>query len=437
MDTDVLISGGGIAGLTLALKLVSQGVRVTLLEKSVRESVMYKGELLQPKSIEILDRLGVLPAVLAQGWRIPRTLIYERTRSAKGANGAGLPAALDYEVLPEPYNYALMIPHDSLKAIVLAPALQSGLLRFLRPAQIVRMGERRGEVMLSVGGEQVPLRASFLIGAEGKFSAFRESIDVAVKKQQYNHQFFTVTIGRPESLRDATVISEGGRFIGLFPLPDNKVRTVLMLRKGDYQRLKGEGIGAFHREYAQLAPMLREHVEQLQDWQEIQLMVPLRLEAERYVNSACVLIGDAAHSVHPMAGEGMNMAIQDADILGSLLAWMVRSGKHDEATLQWFERIRKPRAMFVSALSHMSALAYSYPIGMAHAIRAHTIRTIAKHPYLMKRYMVNISGLGMAKETLVDRVMQMGLWSPDRVPNTLQTPIDWFSEETDYPWLYQ
>jgi hypothetical protein len=131
----------------------------------------------------------------------------------------------------------------------------------------------------------------------------------------------------------------------------------------------------------------------------------------------------------------MNMAIQDADILGSLLAWMLRTGKQDEFTLQQFERIRKPRAMFVSGISHMSALAYSYPLQAAHALRARVLRQIAENPYLMKQYMVNISGLGMAKESLADRVLQLGVWPKRQLPTSLQTPIEWFSEATDYPWL--
>jgi 2-polyprenyl-6-methoxyphenol hydroxylase-like FAD-dependent oxidoreductase len=432
METDVLISGSGIAGLTLALKLVSQGVNVTLLEKSVRESVLYKGELLQPKSIAILDQLGLMEQISANGWRIPRTIIHEQKNQT---NDQQQSFAMDYGVLPHPYNYALMIPHDRLKSLILQAAVTTGRLQLLRPAQILKMGDRRGEAIISVDGEQERVRAHFFVGAEGKFSTFRETIDITVKKHEYNHQFLTVTIGRPDTLVDATVISEGGRFIGLFPLPDNQVRTVLLLRKGDYKRLKSAGIAAFHREYVELAPFLKEHVQALQDWKEIQLMVPLRLEAERYVSGQNALIGDAAHSVHPMAGEGMNMAIQDADILGSLLAWMLRTGKQDEFTLQQFERIRKPRAMFVSGISHMSALAYSYPLQAAHALRARVLRQIAENPYLMKQYMVNISGLGMAKESLADRVLQLGVWPKRQLPTSLQTPIEWFSEATDYPWL--
>lgn len=433
METSVLISGGGIAGITLALRLVEQGVDVIILEKHLQDSVLYKGELLQPKSIRILDQLGVLPEILQRSWKIPRTLITERDHAARWERTY----TFDYGVLPSPYSYALMIPHDTLKGLLLEKAKRSGLLRVLKPAQIERFAADPHEVLVHVDGQETVIRAKYLIGAEGKFSAFRSHLRVHVKKQEYNHQFLTVTIDRPDDLIDATVISQGSRFIGLFPLPEGQVRTVLLLRGGQFRELKRAGIEAFHRAYHELVPALKGYVDRLNNWKEIQLMIPLRQEARQYVIGNRAMIGDAVHSVHPMAGEGMNMAIQDADVLGSLLGWMIREGHEDNHLLREYERIRKPRAQFVSALSHLSALAYSYPFAVAQAMRSHILGRISASPYLTKQYMVNISGLGMSKETLFDRALQVGIWPKKWFFDNMQSGIHWFSDQTDYPWLHR
>jgi 2-polyprenyl-6-methoxyphenol hydroxylase-like FAD-dependent oxidoreductase len=137
-----------------------------------------------------------------------------------------------------------------------------------------------------------------------------------------------------------------------------------------------------------------------------------------------------------MAGEGMNMAIQDADVLGSLLAWMFQTGRTEQTLLRWYERVRKPRAQFVAGISHLSALAYSFPFTMAHALRARVLAHIANNEYLLKQYMTNISGLGMAKETIFDRALQLGLLPTNWGATFLRSPTVWFSERTDYPWLY-
>jgi 2-polyprenyl-6-methoxyphenol hydroxylase-like FAD-dependent oxidoreductase len=430
MNCDVLISGGGIAGLTLALKLVARGVRVTILEKYAREGIMYKGELLQPKSIEILAASGLLPDLMVSGYRISRTLIEEREH-------AGPPVSLDYGVLPSDYAFALMIPHDVLKQLVLTRAAQSGLLTVLKPAHLLSYDEKSGHAFFSHDGKQETLRAHFFVGAEGKFSTFRARLNIHCRKTNYNHQFLTVTVPRPAELRDATVVSRGDRFIGLFPLPDDQVRTVLLVREGELRALRRAGLPAFFRAYHELVPMMKGYVDQLENWKQIQLMIPLRQEAERYVSGRSAIIGDAAHSVHPMAGEGMNMAIQDADVLASLLAWMLQTGTTDEQTLRRYEAIRKPRAMFVAQVSHLSALAYSYRLPFVERMRTTVLRRIANSEYLLRQYMINISGLGMAGETLFDRALQLGLWPARRtVPNGLQTPVQWFSERTDYPWLF-
>ena len=67
MKTNVLISGGGIGGLTLGLKLAKCNVDVTVVERLPGPGSVYKGELLQPKSLEIFESLGVLDAVFQNG----------------------------------------------------------------------------------------------------------------------------------------------------------------------------------------------------------------------------------------------------------------------------------------------------------------------------------------------------------------------------------
>ncbi len=436
METQVLISGGGIAGLTLALKLVSQGVSVVVVEKDEHQSILYKGELLQPKSLEILAELGVLDDVLHNGQRIHRTTIIERNLhpSTVTSELQQQSFSMEYGVLPKPYQYAVMIPHDCLKMLILKKAEATGLLSLIRPAQIAEWREQRALIQTENG--ILEINASFMIGAEGKFSVSRERQAIPVKKQTYNHQFLTVTIDRPDSLKEATVISEGNRMIGLFPLPNQQVRTVLLLRKGEFREMKRTGIRAFHQAYHRLAPELEGYVDKLERWKDIQLMIPLRQEAKRYFQGNYALLGDAAHSVHPMAGEGMNMAIQDADVLGSLMAWMFQTGRTEETLLGWYERVRKPRAQFVASISHLSALAYSFPFAAAHALRARVLANIAHNEYLLRQYMTNISGLGMAKETLFDRALQLGLWPSSGGATFLRSPTIWFSERTDYPWLY-
>ncbi|WP_347566731.1 FAD-dependent monooxygenase [Rossellomorea marisflavi] len=114
MKTDVLISGGGIGGLTLALKLARCGIDVTVIERLPGPSPVYKGELLQPKSLEIFDSLGVIEPVLSHGHRIAELELME----LKGKRAEH--SSMSYSILPGKYPYSLMIHHEKLKDILRA-----------------------------------------------------------------------------------------------------------------------------------------------------------------------------------------------------------------------------------------------------------------------------------------------------------------------------
>src|SRR5690606_5890999 len=153
---------------------------------------------------------------------------------------------------------------------------------------------------------------------------------------------------------DGQIISTYNRFLGLFPLPDNQVRSVYLIPPGDYKELKEKPISHFHKLYTDLAPAVDGYVQQLTDWKKIQLMIPVMYHADSYVKGNKAIIGDASHAVHPMAGEGMNMAIQDADILGELTADMLKEEKKDDSNLMWYEAVRYKRADHVIQLSHLA-----------------------------------------------------------------------------------
>lgn len=71
LNTEVAIIGGGIGGLTLGLKLAQANINVTVLEKLDAPSSVYKGELLQPKSLKIFKGLGALDEILDNGFLFP------------------------------------------------------------------------------------------------------------------------------------------------------------------------------------------------------------------------------------------------------------------------------------------------------------------------------------------------------------------------------
>lgn len=340
---------------------------------------------------------------------------------------------MDYSVLPGKYDAAYMVHHEDLKGLLLEAATAYSNFQYFNGT--VCKGFTETAAILQTGDEKFEVEADYFVGAEGRSSITRKNMGIEVKQTLYNHHFLTVTFPRAENFKDGKIISTYNRFLGLFPLPDQQVRSVYLIPEGDYQELKKKPISHFHKLYTDLAPTVDGYVQQLKDWKKIQLMIPVMYHAPSYVKDNKVIIGDAAHAVHPMAGEGMNMAIQDADILGELLSDMVEQGEVDIDNLKWFEKVRYRRAEHVIQLSHLAALAYSFPFKTVSYFRQKTFERMEEDPVLHFKQMLNVSGLGMWKENFRDRFIQGGIMP---VRNTGLKPdkkeLKYYTKDDDYPW---
>ncbi|MFK8795775.1 FAD-dependent oxidoreductase [Planococcus plakortidis] len=429
MKTDVFIGGGGIGGLTLALKLARRGFDVVLAERMAVRSPTYKGELLQPKSMQIFDGLDVYDAICDRSNEIKVLDMLELSSTLKVKDQS----FMDYSVLPGKYNAAYMIHHEELKTIIRKSACEYDNFHYLKGTAC--KGYTENTAILQKGAEKFEVEAKFFFGAEGRSSVTRKAMEIEVKQTTYNHHFLTVTFPRAENFTDGKIISTYNRFLGLFPLPDNQVRSVYLIPPGDYKTLKEKPISHFHKLYTDLAPAVDGYVQRLADWKKIQLMIPVMYHAESYVKGNKAIIGDAAHAVHPMAGEGMNMAIQDADVLGELAADMLAEEKTDTANLAWYEKVRYRRADHVIQLSHLAALAYSFPYRPVSYLRQRTFERMEEDPILHFKQMLNVSGLGLWKENVRDRFIQGGFMPVRAKELTSDTKeLKYYKPEDDYPW---
>ncbi|MBF0708136.1 FAD-dependent monooxygenase [Alkalihalobacillus hwajinpoensis] len=440
MDYDVMIIGGGISGLTLAVKLGQSNVKTLLIEKDKRSGLIYKGELLQPKSLQVLERINVLDVVKENGFHLPSIEFHEYNQKDDGTMEHLSSNEFRYDVIPSLYNTSLMIPHERLKELLFEEASKYESVDYIQPAKFTGFTEDEPEnkkaIIQTKEGER-EIQAGFYVGAEGRASPTRTAMEVEMKNTKYNHHFLTVSFPRPETLNQSTIITTQNKFVGLFPLPNNEVRSVLLIKPGEFKSMREEGLQSFYRAYCELMPELEGYVHQIDTWKKIQLMIPVRHNVSNYVKNNLILTGDAAHSVHPMAGEGMNLAIQDSDVLGELLCWMFGTNQTEWKHLKWYEKVRKPRAEYVSTLSHQAALLYSFPYRPWQRLRIKGVNQTEHSPLLHYKQMLNTSGLGIWKFNLLDRLKQAGI-IPAAIGNgkLSKHPNEkvMFTKEDDYPW---
>ena len=100
-----------------------------------------------------------------------------------------------------------------------------------------------------------------------------------------------------------------------------------IIPKGDAERMRAAGLAPFRRTLAELIPDLADRVDEIQEWEQVKLLTVRSDRLARWYTRGYLAIGDAAHAMSPVAGVGINLAIQDAVVAANVLWQPLRRGR--------------------------------------------------------------------------------------------------------------
>jgi len=321
IDADVAIAGAGPTGLLLAAELAMRGVHVVVLERNAARPDFVRAFNLNARSLEILDRRGIVDRFLAEGPKVPFT------------HFAALDAPLDLSALDTDHPYVLGIPQTRTEALLEAHALEQGVeVRWAHTITDVGQDDDGVTIELDVAtdasrtGAHRTLRARWLVGCDGGRSTVRKRAGIAFPGTEATRWALLGDI----ELADPASLS--------FGVHQTARGSVFMIPRPGYVRLMAsEPAPPTDRDAPVTLDALRNAVAHVLG-REVALVRPRWLTrfgdaarlAERYRVGRVLLAGDAAH-VHPPAGaQGLNVGLQDAFNLGWKLAAVVRDGASDE-----------------------------------------------------------------------------------------------------------
>lgn len=344
-EYDVLICGGGMVGASLAAALAKLRLRTLLVEavpfaNASQPSFDARTIALSRGSCRILESLGVWPAIASAAAPIRQIHVSER-----GSFGS---AVLDANRLGVPLLGAVI--ENRLLGTALWDALsapgQGSTLRLACPAVAVDVDAAGDANRISVrvrdGSDEKTVAARLLVVADGARSQLRDRLGVAARRRAYGQ---TAIIGNVQASRPGSGDIAFERFtaegpLALLPTGAGRFAFVLTLRTDaaehaavaadeDFlallQRTFGQRLGRFARLGRRTA-------------------YPLELvQSDAVTAPRTVFLGNAAHALHPVAGQGYNLGLRDAAVLAELIADGLAAGSTDPGTPECLERYRRWR----------------------------------------------------------------------------------------------
>jgi 2-polyprenylphenol 6-hydroxylase len=400
---DFLIVGGGVvgavmAGLLLARKLAAPG-RVAVIDEaplpvaSVQAAAPFESDwdlrvfALSRASQRVLDICGAWAALPAQ-----RRCAYERmcVWDAKGT------LTFDCAALGEP-NLGFIVEGRALQAECRRAAAAAGAVFIEAALQEVVATDTQVRVLLNDGRE---LQSQLLIGADGADSTTRRLLGIETAGHAY-HQDALVAHMRTEKPHRSTAWQ---RFLptgplAFLPLPDGRSSIVWSTTRAEANRLRALDAKAFGEEVTKAGEGVLGACEPTT----AVVSFPLKLQyALDYVRPRAVLVGDAAHTVHPLAGQGLNLGLMDcaclADVLGgddgATGTGTARAGYAGEhRVLRRYERWRRSENLLAATAMDGLERLFASNHSLVAQLRSAGLNAVGKMPFVKRQLIERAMGL--------------------------------------------
>ena len=301
---DVLISGAGPVGLTMANELVRHGISVRIVDKSAERTDKSKALVLWSRTLELFDHAGYVDPFLAAGIQ---------AHGAQMSNGKDVIARISLDDIESVYPYALMIPQSDTERVLEEQLAKRGVKveRTVGLESFTDQGNQVQAVLRKTSGESETLTADWLIGCDGAHSTVRHGLGFTFDGTTQPSDWYLADghISGLEPQDRLHIFWHKDGILAFFPITEGRWRVIADL---------GPAKGDAHCPDPTL--------------QEVQALITLRgtdgivikdaywlaafrineRKVSQYGRGRAFLAGDAAHIHSPAGGQGMNTGMQDA-----------------------------------------------------------------------------------------------------------------------------
>lgn len=350
MRTDVAIVGGGIVGSTLALLLIRRARldagRIVVIDPAPAAAPQpgspfeLRVSAISPANRALLDELGVWQQLDPR--RITR---YERMRVWHESVPPDSPDVLRFDAAEagEP-DLGSIVENNALQAALLQACASNGIRLIVQSLQALAVDAEAATLQLG----DLRISAELVVGADGAASAVRTLLGLQAETRDYGQRAIVATVRGERSHGHVAwqrFLSSGP--LALLPLPGDECSIVWSALNERADELLAFAPEAFEAELTAASAGVLGTLRLTSK----RAAFPLRrLAAQQYVEQRVALVGDAAHVIHPLAGQGVNQGIEDAVALAAALAQRpARESAGALAALQRYQRERRAGNALVAA----------------------------------------------------------------------------------------
>ncbi len=332
---DVVVVGAGPAGLLAGLLLTRSRAHVAIFESGPSFEREYRGETITPGTQQIFEDIG----------------LRERFWNLGGGDPAGVTLVLrgrvyDIDLIGEGGRRVRQVPQAALLGLLADEARNAGALVQLgsRVRGIVRERDRIAGITIVHEGREEQIGARIVIAADGRFSVARRDAKIALRNTSVPFDLIWAS-GRGEGRR-VQVVVEGGEVFVAFPTTAHGAQIGWLIPKGSYADMRARGIDTLRERFTRALAQAPQKIEpKIDGFDDLALLPIVSQIARRWTVPGLLLIGDAAHPMSPVGGQGINVAIADAVVAARTIATIVREGDDDrrlDEALRHVERERMP-----------------------------------------------------------------------------------------------
>jgi len=320
----------------LGYLLARAGIETTVLEKWPDFFRDFRGDTIHPSVMEILNELGLLQDFL----KLP----HDKLKQVEAEFGKDKVKIGDFSHLKVNCPFIAMIPQWDFLNFITRNASKYPKFHLLMETEaidIIKEGQKIVGVKAKNKEWDFEIRSKLVVAADGRYSTIRDKnglvpeatsapMDVLWFRLLKSNSDASSIMGKFDMGRIMIMIDRGSYW-----------QCGFLIRKGQFENIKGEGLEQFHKNIGEFVPNFAERIKEIKDWEQVKLLTVTVDHLAKWYSPGLLCIGDSAHAMSPIGGVGINLAIQDAVAAANILVPTFSKGNILESDLKKIQSRRE------------------------------------------------------------------------------------------------